>query len=57
MNNDIRTYYVVIFSSRRSPYSFCGKNAKRDAERLAKRDGGRVRKMTGAEWDNLCASR
>ena len=57
MNNDIRTYYVVTFTSRRSPYSFCGKNAKRDAERMAKREGGKVRKMTGAEWDNLCASR
>lgn len=54
MNNDIRTYYVVTFS-RRSPFSFCGKNAKRDAHRLAKRDGGKVRKMTGAEWDALAS--
>lgn len=57
MKNDIRTYHVVVFTSRRSPCSFTGKNAKRDAARLAKRDGGMVRKMTGAEWGSLCASR
>ena len=54
MNNDLRTYYVSIPpASRRSPYAFCGKNAQRDADRLAKREGGKVRKMTGLEWDAL----
>ncbi len=55
MHNDLRTYHVVTFSARRSPVGFCGPNAKRDAWRLARRDAGRVRKMTGAEWDALAA--
>ena len=55
MKDDARTYYVVT-SPHSSPYSFTGKNAKRDAERMAKR-GGRVRKMTGTEWDALCTTR
>lgn len=53
MNNDKRIYHVVVFTNRRSPHSFCGKNAKRDAEAMAKRDGGKVRRMTGKEWGQL----
>ena len=54
MKNETRTYHVAVFP-RISPVSFCGKNAKRDAERLAKKNGGKVRKMTGKEWDELAS--
>lgn len=53
MNNDCKTYYLVAFKSGRSPYSFAGRNAKRDAMRLAKRDNGRVLKMNGAQMGQL----
>lgn len=56
MKNDNRIYHVAVFP-RLSPVSFCGKNAKRDAQALAKRNGGRVRRMTGAEWDRMAESR
>ena len=55
MNDQNRIYHVVAYPDRRAPYSFAGTNAKRDAERLAKRTGGRLKTMTGAEWIELTA--
>jgi len=50
MNDKNRIYHVVTYpGTRRSPYAFCGTNAKRDAERMAKKEGGKVRRMTGEE--------
>lgn len=50
----LRIYWVVTFRARgRSPISFTGTNARRDALRLAARDGGAARRMTGAEWSAL----
>jgi hypothetical protein len=57
MNDKKRIYHVAIFpSTRLSPYAFAGKNAARDAHRLASRSHGKVRVMTGQEWRELAAS-
>jgi hypothetical protein len=39
----MKVYWTVYFGKfRRSEYTFQGENAKRDAQRLAKRFGGRA---------------
>jgi hypothetical protein len=39
----MKVYWTVYFGKfRRSEYTFQGENAKRDAQRLAKRLGGRL---------------
>ncbi len=44
----MKVYWTVYFGKfRRSEYTFQGLNAKRDAQRLAKRLGGRVMREKG----------
>jgi hypothetical protein len=46
----MKTYWTVYFGKfRRSEYTFQGTNAKRDAQRLAKRLGGRVVREKGQQ--------
>jgi hypothetical protein len=42
LNNDQRKYWVATHRTGRPCGYFCGRNAKRDAQRLAKSLGGQV---------------
>ena len=46
----MKVFWTVYFGKfRRSEYTFQGENAKRDAQRLAKRIGGRVVREKGQQ--------
>ena len=46
----MKVYWTVYYGKfRKSEYTFQGQNAKRDAQRLAKRIGGRVVREKGQQ--------